>query len=71
MILWRWARAFGVFWVDNKVGDDRNVAPGIGGALLATWGLVQAGIPAWWLLPVAVVAAAAESLHRAVRRERE
>jgi hypothetical protein len=70
MILWRRARAFVLFWVDYIVGDDWTVAAVIGVALLATWGLVQAGIHAWWLLPVAVVAAAAESLHRAVRRER-
>jgi hypothetical protein len=70
MILWRWARAFVLFWVDYIVGDDWTVAAVIGVALLATWGLVQAGIPAWWLLPVAVVAAVAESLHMAVRRER-
>jgi hypothetical protein len=70
MILWRWARAFVLFWVDYIVGDDWTIAAVIGVALLATWGLVQAGITAWWLLPVAVVAAVAESLHMAVRRER-
>jgi hypothetical protein len=71
MILWRWARAFVLFWVDYIVGDDWRVAALIGAALLASWGLVEAGIPAWWLLPLAVVASAAQSLHRAVRRERE
>jgi hypothetical protein len=70
MVVWRWTKAVVLFLVDYIVGDDWTVAAVIGVALLATWGLVQAGIPAWWLLPVAVVAAAAESLHRAVRRER-
>ena len=70
MILWRWARAFVLFRVDYIVGDDWKVAAVIGAALLASWGLVEAGIPAWWLPPLAVVASAAQSLHRAVRRER-
>jgi hypothetical protein len=56
--------------VDYIVGDDWRVAAVIGAALLASWGLIEAGIPAWWLLPLAVVASAAQSLHRAVRRER-
>jgi len=70
MILWRWIRGFVLFWVDYVVGDDWTVAAVIGAALLATWGLVQVGISAWWLLPLAVVAAAAQSLRRAVRGER-
>jgi hypothetical protein len=67
MILWRWIRAFVLFWIDYVVGDDWTVAAVIGVALLATWGLVQEGISAWWLLPPAVVTAAAQSLRRAVR----
>jgi fatty acid desaturase len=34
--------------------------------LLASWGLVQAGVPAWWLLPLAVLYATVRSLRRAV-----
>ena len=70
MILWRWARAFIRFWVDYVVGDDWTFAAAIGAALLATWGFERAGIPAWWLLPLAVLGACARSLHRAVLRER-
>jgi hypothetical protein len=70
MTVWRWARAFVLFWVDYIVGDDWTVAAVIGLALLATWGLVRAGVPAWWLLPLAVLAATAASLYRAVLRER-
>ena len=70
MILWSWARAFVLFWVDYVLGDDWTVAAAIGVALFATWGLVGAGMPAWWPLPLAVVASAAQSLYRAVRRER-
>jgi hypothetical protein len=70
MNAWRWARAFLLFWVDYIVGDDWTVAAVIGLALPATWGLVRAGVPAWWLLPLAVLAATAASLYRAVLRER-
>ena len=70
MIVRRWARAFVLFWVDYIFGDDWTVAAAIGLALLATWGLVRAGVPAWWLLPIAVLGATAGSLYRAVLRER-
>ena len=66
----RWARGFVLFWVNFVFGDDWTVATVIAVALLATWGLVSAGFAAWWLLPVAVVAATARSLHRAVQRGR-
>jgi hypothetical protein len=71
MILWRWARAFVLFWVDYIFGDDWTVAAVIGAALLGTWGLVRADVPAWWLLPLAVIGATARSLHAAVLRERQ
>jgi hypothetical protein len=71
MILWRWARAFVLFWVDYIFGDDWTVATVIGAALLGTWGLVRADVPAWWLLPLAVIGATARSLHAAVLRERQ
>jgi hypothetical protein len=64
----RWLRGFVRFWVDVLVGDDWLVAAGVGVALLATWGLVAAGVAAWWLLPPAVVLAIAVSLRRAIRR---
>jgi hypothetical protein len=67
MILWRWIRAFVAFWIDFLIGDDWTVAAAIAVALLATWGLVEAGVAAWWLLPVAVLAATTRSLRSAVR----
>jgi hypothetical protein len=70
MIAWRWLRAFVLFWVDFVVGDDWTVAAAIGAALLGTWGLVDAGVAAWWLLPVTVIFATAFGLRREVRRER-
>jgi hypothetical protein len=66
----RTLRAIAAFWVDFIVGDDWTVAAVVVVALLATWGLVQAGVDAWWLLPAAVVAVTAVSLRRAVRRDR-
>jgi hypothetical protein len=71
MIVWRWGRAFVLFWVDYIFGDDWTVAAVVGAALLGTWGLVRADVPAWWLLPLAVIAATARSLHAAVLRERK
>jgi hypothetical protein len=71
MILWRWVRGFVLFWVDYIFGDDWTVAAVIGAALLGTWGLVRADVPAWWLLPLAVIGATARSLHAAILRERQ
>ena len=70
MIVWRWIRAFGAFWVDFAIGDDWSVAAAIAIALIGTWGLVQAGVAAWWLLPLSVLGATVSSLRRAVLRER-
>jgi hypothetical protein len=73
MILWRRTRAFVTWWlVTFVIGYAWTVAAGIGVALLASWGLVQGGVPAWWLLTLAVLGARAtvRSLQRAVMRER-
>jgi Flp pilus assembly protein TadB len=52
------------------MGADWTVAAAVTAALLATYGLVRAGVSAWWLTPVVAVAATAFSLRRATRRER-
>jgi hypothetical protein len=70
MIAVRWVRAFVDFWIDFVIGDDWTVAATVLAALLATWGLVSAGIPAWWLLPVAALGSTAVSVRRAARRAR-
>jgi hypothetical protein len=70
MILFRWIRAFVMFWVDFIVGDDWTVAAAVTAALLATWGLVRADVNAWWLTPVVAVLATAISLRRSALRER-
>ena len=49
------------------VGDDPVIALGVVLALGATAVIAGAGAPAWWVMPVAVVALLALSLRRAVR----
>jgi hypothetical protein len=46
------------------VGDDWRVALGIAITLGATALVATAGLPAWWLAPIATLAI----LHRSVRR---
>ncbi len=48
-------KGFARFWWDFFVGDDWTVALGVVFALAATYGLSRAGVPAWWVTPVAVV----------------
>ncbi len=70
-------KAFGAFWYDFVIGDDWLVAVGVVIGLGGTFGLHEAGVPAWWLLPLLLVALLPISLQRAVsgpllpRRKRE
>ena len=61
-------RAFGAFWYDFIIGDDWRVAAVVVAALAATFGLSKTSIPAWWVLPAAVVLVLPWSLWRASRR---
>jgi hypothetical protein len=67
MVVWGWIKAVVLFLWDYIVGDDWTVAALIALGLLAAWRLVEAGVAAWWLLPVVVLAANVQSLRRAVR----
>lgn len=58
------------FWYDFVVGDDWRVAVGVIGGLALTAGLVRANLPAWWLMPVVVVALLLTSLWRVARAAR-
>ena len=59
-------KAFGAFWYDFIVGDDWRGAVAVALALAATALLVHvAGVNAWWLMPVCVIAALGWSLRRA------
>ncbi len=62
----RWLRSFGAFWYDFIVGDDWRGAVAVALALATTALLVHvAGVNAWWLMPVCVIAALGWSLRRA------
>jgi hypothetical protein len=56
------------FWWDFVVGDDWRVAAGIAVAIGVAAGLVAAGVPAWWFLPLAVAAVLYMSLRREAQR---
>jgi hypothetical protein len=59
-------RAAHAVW-DFVVGDDPVTAVGVVAALGATAVIAGAGMPAWWVMPVAVFGLLALSLHRAAR----
>ncbi len=64
----RWLRAFGAFWYDFVIGDDWRGAAVVAVGLALTAVCVHAArVNAWWLLPVAVIAALGWSLRRATR----
>ncbi len=61
-------KAFGAFWYDFVIGDDWQVAALVAAGLALTAIAVHAaGVNAWWLLPLIIVAALAWSLHRATK----
>jgi hypothetical protein len=49
------------------VGDDWRIALGVVAGLGLTAALQDGGVPAWWVLPIAVVALLGGSLSLAVR----
>jgi hypothetical protein len=59
--------AFGRFWWDFVVGDDWVAALGVAVAIGATAALATTSVPAWWLLPLAVLVVLYVSLRRAAR----
>jgi hypothetical protein len=60
----RWLTGFARFWYGFIVGDDWTVAATVAVALVVTWLLHDAGVAAWWLPPLAAVAAVGVSLRR-------
>ena len=56
--------AFGRFWWDFVVGDDWRAAVGVVLAIAVTAVLVEAGLDAWWVMPLAVAGILALSLTR-------
>jgi hypothetical protein len=66
----RWLRGVGAFWWDFIVGDDWRVAAGVVAGLAVTAILAAVRVPAWWFMPLAVLALLAMSLRRGVRDAR-
>ena len=62
---WLW-RALAWLW-DFIVGDDWLTAAGVVLGLGVTAAVAAAGIAAWWVMPLAVVALLGLSLRRAAR----
>ncbi len=62
-----WVIAFGRFWYRFVVGDDWTLAAAVAVGLLVTAALNSSDIPAWWLVPLLVVAVVGISLRRANR----
>ncbi len=57
-------RAAFAVW-DFVVGDDWRVAVGVVAAIGLTALVATSAVPAWWVLPVAVVGMLVDSLRRA------
>ena len=58
-------RTLPAFLYDFVVGDDPLIAAVVVVTLGLTAAIAGAGVSAWWVLPVAVVAVLAFSIHRA------
>jgi hypothetical protein len=65
MIVWSWVVAFGRFWYRFIVGEDWTVAVAVAVGLVLTALLTAQSVPAWWLLPIIVIAIVGVSLRRA------
>jgi hypothetical protein len=61
--------AFGRFWYDFVIGDDWSIAVGVVAAIAVAALLVNAGLNAFWLVPLAVAGLLAASLWHASGRE--
>jgi hypothetical protein len=64
VIVVRWLKGFAKFWRDFLIGDDWTIAATVAVTLAGTYGLKQAGVPAWWLLPAAGLGIVTLSLAR-------
>jgi hypothetical protein len=61
-------KKFGASLYEFIVGDDWRIAVAVVLALAITVGVARTAIPAWWVLPAAVVLILPVSLAIAVRR---
>jgi len=65
--VWSMVAGFFRFWYDFIIGDDWRVAAAIVVALILTALLLKVGLPAWWLMPLTVIAMTGLSLRRESR----
>jgi len=65
----RWLMSFGRFWYDFIVGDDWTIALGVVLAVALTALAADAGLAAWVILPVTVIAGLIWSVARARPRK--
>jgi hypothetical protein len=49
-----YVKSFGRFWYDFIVGDDWRIAVGIALIMIGAWIAETAGLPVWWLFPIAI-----------------
>jgi hypothetical protein len=61
-------KAFFAFLYDFVIGDDWRIAAGVVAGLAVTYAVSQTSVPAWWVLPVLLVALLPASLWIATRR---
>ena len=61
-------RGFAAFWWDFIVGDDWRIAASVIAGLAGTAALARTTLPAWWLLPAAVVLVLTASVWAAAHR---
>src|SRR5712664_3369895 len=66
-VILAWLQGFGRFWYRFIIGDDWTVAATVAAALVVTWLVHTAGVAAWWLPPLAAVAAVGASLRHVSR----
>jgi hypothetical protein len=67
-VILAWLKGFERFWYRFIIGDDPTIAATVTIALVSTWLLRNAAVAAWWLPPLAAVAAVGTSLRRTGRR---
>lgn len=66
--LWELIVGFGRFWYGFIIGDDWFAAAGVLVMLGGAYGLLRAGITAYWWWPVAILLTALFTVRRALHR---
>jgi hypothetical protein len=61
-------KALGAFWYDFIIGDDWRIAVSVVIGLVATYLVSLTPVPAWWIVPAALVVFLPASVWRASRR---